>query len=206
MTRHLHRRLAPLAVWSAIALSAWLRLAGAEEARTGEAGPPLPTLVQPLAAPAGPMTITSDRMMIHEAEQRATFEGRVMVQQGDLTVRADRLDVWVNGSAASLGPAYGSGNITSIKASGHVEVVHQDRRARADEATYDQAKQQIELVGNLTGMEGGYQIAGTRMVIYLQERRSVIEGSRVVIPPGFASPQGDTVKPGAESARRPGGS
>jgi lipopolysaccharide export system protein LptA len=141
-----------------------------------------------LQPPSGPMTIRSDRMTVHEAERRATFEGQVVVQQGDLTVKADRLDVWVNDTAADMSAPYGSGNVSSIRAGGHVEVVHGDRRVLADQAVYDQARQQIELIGNLRGEEGGYTIAGRRMVIYLQERRSVIEGSQVTIPPGFAAP------------------
>lgn len=175
----------------------------ADESKDDPARAPKRSLVQPFVVPSVPMTITSERMMIHETEQRATFEGRVVVQQGDLMIKADRLDVWGSGSVAPLGPAYGSGNISSIKAVGHVEVTHQGRKARADEAIYDQARQQIELIGNLTGQEGGYRIAGTRMVIYLQERRSVIEGSRVVIPPGFASPTTGSEPPGAGAAITP---
>jgi hypothetical protein len=34
----------------------------------------------------------------------------------------------------------------------------------------------------LSGEDGTYQVAGERMVIYLQEHRSVLEGSRIVIP------------------------
>jgi lipopolysaccharide export system protein LptA len=192
----------PPRVLTALVCSAAI-LAGASsgELHGQVAGAPARALEKKLPSLSSePMTITSDRMTFHEAEQRATFEGQVVVRQGDLTVKADRLDVWVNGSVTTRGPVYGGSTISSIKATGRVEVAHGDRLVRADEATYDQARQQIELVGNLVGEEGGYRAAGTRMIIYLQERRSVIEGSHVIIPPGFTSSPAGTAVPGAERA------
>lgn len=140
-------------------------------------GPSLPSRT-------APMTITSARLSIHDAERRATFEGAVVVNQGDLTLKADRVDVWTNDSpVTSAGPVYGGSNVSRIVATGHVEVSQGDRVVQADEAVYDQARQQIELTGNLSGREGGYKVAGTRMVVFLLEHRSVIDQSRVVIPP-----------------------
>lgn len=130
------------------------------------------------------MSIVSDRLTIHDAEHQATFEGSVMVKQADLTLRADRVDVWtVDSPSAMEGVMYGGSNVSSIKASGHVEVTQGDRVVLADQAIYTQSSQQIELTGNLSGHEGnGYKVAGTHMVIYLLEHRSVIEKSHVVIP------------------------
>ncbi|HTP41513.1 MAG TPA: LptA/OstA family protein [Nitrospiria bacterium] len=136
-----------------------------------------------------PMTITSERLTIHDAEHRASFEGAVVARQGDLTLRADRVDVWtVDSPSATSGMMYGGSNVSLIKAYGHVEVTQGDRVVQADQAVYTQATQQIELTGNLSGQEtGGYKVAGTHMVIYLQEHRSVIEQSHVVIPPAALS-------------------
>ncbi len=131
-----------------------------------------------------PMTISSARLTIHDADRQATFEGAVVVTQADLTLRADRVDVWTNEApATAAGPVYGGSNVSRITATGHVEVTQGERVVQADQAVYDQARQQIDLTGNLSGHEGGYKVAGTHMVIFLLEHRSVIDQSRVVIPP-----------------------
>jgi lipopolysaccharide transport protein LptA len=132
-----------------------------------------------------PMTITSERLTIHDAQRQATFEGSVVVKQGDLTLHADRIDVWtVDSPSAMEGMMYGGSNVSVIKAFGHVELTQEDRFVRADQAVYTQATQQIELMGNLSGHEGsGYKVSGTHMVIFLLEHRSVIDKSHVVIAP-----------------------
>jgi lipopolysaccharide export system protein LptA len=135
-----------------------------------------------------PMQIDADRMIIHEQERRATFEGGVHVRQGDLLLQADRLDVWVKHSPVTEEFAYGSGNISKISAQGHVQVTQGSRNVTADEAIFDQERQELVLIGNLSGRDGDYQVAGDKMVIYLEEQRSVIEGSRIIIPPSAVQP------------------
>lgn len=134
-----------------------------------------------------PMQISADRMIIHEQERRATFEGNVHVRQSDLLLQADQLDVWVKNSVASQEFTYGSGNISKIAAKGHVRVTQGARNITADEAVFDQDRQELVLSGNLSGRDGEYQVAGEKMVIYLEEQRSVIEGSRIIIPGAIQS-------------------
>jgi lipopolysaccharide export system protein LptA len=138
---------------------------------------------------SAPMTITSERLTINDAQRQATFEGSVVVKQADLTLLADRVEVWtVDSPSAMEGIKYGGSNVSLIKAFGHVEVTQEDRLVQADQAVYTQATQQIELMGNLSGHEGsGYKVSGTHMVIFLLEHRSVIDKSHVVIPPSGLS-------------------
>jgi len=174
-----------LVVWSSVALGAAPQPPGGNSPAAGAT-----TGASHSAAIRNvPMTITSERLTIHDAEHRATFEGSVVARQGDLTLRADRVDVWtVDTPSAMSGAVYGGSNVSSIKAYGHVEVTQEDRVVQADQAVYTQATQQIELTGNLSGHEGsGYKVAGTSMVIFLLEHRSVIEQSHVVIPPAALS-------------------
>jgi lipopolysaccharide transport protein LptA len=166
-----------LCVWTVVVFGAELQASGGG---TGTTGAPQSNTLR-----SAPMTIVSERLTIHDAEHQASFEGSVVVTQGDLALRADRVDVWtVESPSAMKGVMYGGSNVSLIKAFGHVEVTQGDRVVLADQAIYTQASQQIELTGNLSGHEGnGYKVAGTHMVIYLLEHRSVIEKSHVVIPP-----------------------
>jgi lipopolysaccharide export system protein LptA len=168
---------------AALAMVAVCVPVGVEESRAERSPLPSAGAVESVPLHSTPMTITSARLTIHDAERRATFEGAVLVTQADLTLKADRVDVWTNDfPATTAGPVYGGSNVSRITATGHVEVSQGDRVVQADQAVYDQARQQVELTGNLSGHEGGYKVAGTRMVIFLLEHRSVIDKSRVVIP------------------------
>lgn len=173
-----------LFVWTAAAFGA-----GPQEPGTGGGFQAMQDASSSNAVRSDPMTITSERLTIHDAQRQATFEGSVVVKQADLTLHADRVEVWtVDSPSAMEGTMYGGKNVSLIKAFGHVEVTQEDRFVQADQAIYTQATQQIELMGNLSGHEGrGYKVSGTHMVIYLLEHRSVIDKSHVVIPPAALS-------------------
>jgi lipopolysaccharide export system protein LptA len=55
-----------------------------------------------------PVNIESDRMMADDAKKVATFEGGVVLTQGTLTIRADRLVVRQDGAGFQHGVAYGN--------------------------------------------------------------------------------------------------
>jgi lipopolysaccharide export system protein LptA len=181
-------RLSVSGIGSIVALLAWTAVVvGAEpqEHGGGAASQATTEVSRSSVLRSAPMTVTSERLTIHDAEHQATFEGSVVITQADLTLRADRVDLWtVESPSAMEGMMYGGSNVSLIKAFGHVEVTQEDRFVQADQAVYTQATQQIELMGNLSGHEGsGYKVSGTHMVIFLLEHRSVIEKSHVVIPP-----------------------
>ena len=192
-----------------VAMAVWTSLASGAEPQPPAEPPPAAGSTGASSSAAfrsAPMTITSERLTIHDAEHQATFEGSVVVKQADLTLRADRVDVWtVDAPSAMSGMMYGGSNVSLIKAFGHVEVTQEDRVVQADRAVYTQASQQIEMTGTVTGHEAsGYNVAGTHMVIFLLEHRTVIEKSHVVIPPEALSSQSGPPQPGSPGAQRPG--
>jgi len=62
-----------------------------------------------------------------------------------------------------------------VVAEGQVRIHKGDRLAEGRRAVFDQAKQTIVLSDGAVLHEGPNQVAGDRIVVYLQEERSVVE-------------------------------
>lgn len=54
-----------------------------------------------------PVNLEADRVTVEEAKQTATFEGNVILTQGTLTIRGDRMIVQQDGDGFKQGAAYG---------------------------------------------------------------------------------------------------
>ena len=148
-----------------------------------------------------PIRINSDSLELDYRGSTLTYSGNVHVTQGDVTLESDRLSIAYDREAvrgartAEPGAVPGRGDTDRIKevvAEGNVRIRKGDRLAEGQRAVFDQAKQTIVLSDGAVLHEGPNQVAGDRIIVYLQEERSVVEGgteSRVqaVFYPG-ASP------------------
>ena len=70
-----------------------------------------------------PLNIEADRVTVDDAKQTATFEGNVVMTQGTLTIRGDRMIVQQDADGFKYGVAYG--NLASFrqKREGHDEYI-----------------------------------------------------------------------------------
>ena len=99
-----------------------------------------------------------------------------------------------------------AGRIKQVIAEGHVKIRQGDRLAEGRRAVFDQAKQTIVLSDGAVLHEGPNKVTGDRIVVYLQEERSVVESgsnSRVqaVFYPGSAGAKDATkTKTGTNAA------
>jgi lipopolysaccharide export system protein LptA len=168
-----------------------------------------------------PIRIHSDTLELDYKGSTLTYRGNVQVVQGDVTLDSDTLAITFErdekpaGKKASASqPAEekraeamadavpGRGDADRIKevvAEGRVKIRKGDRIAEGRRAVFDQTKQTIVLSDGAVLHEGPNQVAGDRIVVYLQEERSVVEGgskSRVqaVFYPGSSA--------GADEAKR----
>jgi len=153
--------------------------------------------------PPKPMSITSRTMTVKNLEQRVVFDQDVTVTSGDMDLSADRVEVILVRPADSDGATPFSGgagpnllaedNIDRIVADGHVKVVQGDKGATAHHAVYQRADQTVVLTGNPETSEEGVRIQGSKITILLDQQRSIVEESRVVIYPDAQG--GDTPTP-----------
>jgi lipopolysaccharide export system protein LptA len=113
--------------------------------------------------------------------------------QGDVTMKSDLLTVFYEDSAPAAstpqtkteeqekaGETPKTNNtkqrLKEIIAEGHVDITSGDRRATGKKAVFNEAQRTVVLSGDAVVIEGGNQVTGERVTVYLDEKRSVVEG------------------------------
>lgn len=203
------RRLLLVVVLLALAVDA-----SAEDKRVGApAGPTDLFQSLSLGSRKEPIHIDSDSLELDYKSSTITYRGNVRVTQGDVALTSDRLSIAYDrettghgghGAAGASAPGHGDADkIKEVVAEGSVRIRRGDRLAEGRRAVFDQAKQTIVLSDGAVLHEGPNQVAGDRIIVYLQEERSVVEGgskSRVtaVFYPGTSIGQQAGGTPGAK--------
>ena len=152
-------------------------------------------------------TITSQRMTVRNQENKAIFEGAVILTKGALVVHSDIMVVFFKAvdppSGKPADTASASGNtasspgmrsdelpvmsnraVSTIEATGKVKIFKDDGQATCRKAVYDGATEKIVLTGEPVAWQKGPRVTGQKITMYLAEDRSVVEGgSHVMIEP-----------------------
>jgi lipopolysaccharide export system protein LptA len=146
-----------------------------------------------------PIHISSRTLEFRYEEKRIIYRDDVVAVQGDVTMKSDLLTVIYEDApplipdspgakgesvekSAKQKKSTGSENATAkqrlkeIVAEGHVEITSGDRRATGKKAVFDEAQRIVVLSGDAVMQEGGNQVTGERVTVYLDEKRSVVDG------------------------------
>jgi lipopolysaccharide transport protein LptA len=119
----------------------------------------------------GNLEIEADEMAFDYEAGRLSYRGKVKVVHGEVTMRADKLElIFHPGRAKSL---------DQIEAIGNVEVLRGEERATGDQATYDPDRRIITLTGKATLGSGTSSIGVESVVVHLSERRAEIKSKNV---------------------------
>jgi lipopolysaccharide export system protein LptA len=144
-----------------------------------------------------PITITSDTLEYDYKANVVVYRGDVNAVQGEIKLRSDRLTVTLEREG---GKAEGEGKtrVRDIVAVGNVRVDNGTRWATGGKAIFDQTKRTLSLIDGPVLHDGVNEVLGERVVVYLDEDRSVVEGGRkrvkAVLYPGKdggLAPSGD---------------
>jgi len=139
-----------------------------------------------------PIHIVSDRMEVDQDMRRIVFIGHVMAKKGDLTVLGDRMTVFYQKSkkeavkkskkdkksVTNKNRNDQTSQISKIHMKGNVKISKRDIVAIGDTADYYEDAQKLILQGNTKVSRGGDFISGKRVIIFLDENKSVVEGGR----------------------------
>ncbi|HBA88044.1 MAG TPA: lipopolysaccharide transport periplasmic protein LptA [Geobacter sp.] len=136
-----------------------------------------------LAAPVSsnePLKVKSDTLTADNDKKTATFEGKVVARQGEMTLYADRLVVTYSGAERDL---------AQIEAFGNVRILQGARLATSGHAVYEPKAARIILDGNPKVTVGDDVITGKVITYFVNEQRSVVTGGpkervEAVIHPG----------------------
>lgn len=148
-------------------------------------------------ASRAPIDITSDTVEGDQKTNTVTFKGNVIAKQEDTTLYANTLVITYDANTKKL---------KEIIAVGNVKVVQLDRRATGQKATFDQDKNKVILDGEVVVREGTNVIRGDRIIYYVDEERSVVEGGKggrvsTSITPPPKEEEGEEKKPRGERGK-----
>jgi lipopolysaccharide export system protein LptA len=156
-----------------------------------------------------PITITSDNLEYQYKDGIVVYRGDVLAVQGDVKVKSNELRITLakdddagkkkGGDPAKavsdLGDTSAS-KLQSVVAVGSVRIDQGARWAVGGKATFDQTNRTLVLTENPVLHEGPNEVAGDRVVVYLDEDRSIVEGGRKRVKA--------VLFPGKENAGKPG--
>ena len=117
------------------------------------------------------------------------YRGDVLTTQGDLKMRSDTLTVTFEhqgNEAPTQGktkipdppPSDQKQRLKQIVAVGNVRIDNGTRWATGGRAVFDQSQRTLVLTETPVIHDGSNEVAGDRVVVYLDENRSVVEGGR----------------------------
>ncbi len=126
-----------------------------------------------------PVEITADRMEFRRKQSTIVYKGNVLVVRDGVKIASDVLMARYDAKG---------GVLTSVVAEGKVRVSQGGRVMTGDKAVFDGADETITVSGNTVVRDGNSSISGSRITIYVNEDRSVVENSegrvKAVIFPG----------------------
>lgn len=147
----------------------------------------------------GPVTISAKELEFDYRARTLTYRGSVKVTQAEMTLSSELLRVTLDETARD--------EVREVFAQGKVRIAQGNRVATGGRAVFDQASRTVVLSEAAVLREGANEVAGERVIVYLDEARSVIEGGdqrvRAVLFPSSAEGEETTtaVAPPAASGK-----
>ena len=143
----------------------------------------------PEKSTAPQLTITSQSMTAQGKERKAFFEGAVVLTQKELIIHSDHMVVTFkreeNGTKRESEQGGFGQKIESAEATGNVVIEKSSGKATCGRALYFKAEEKVVLMESPVACQNGTRVTGTRMTMFLNEDRMLVEGgSRVIIPEG----------------------
>ncbi|MBI4516520.1 MAG: hypothetical protein HY699_11980 [Deltaproteobacteria bacterium] len=186
-----------VALWATASVAAATEPAGksgaADWARSGLLGD------FSLGSSRAPIRISADMLEFDYKRRVVVYRGGVEVTQGDLMLRSTTLTVRFDERAPERE------KLKEIVAEGEVRIGKGTRFATGGRAVFDQAARTVVLSQDAVLHDGENRVAGQRVVVFLDEGRSVVEGGdervHAVLAPPAHDDQSTGNSSGAERAK-----
>jgi lipopolysaccharide export system protein LptA len=134
---------------------------------------------------SAPILIEADRMETSQEKSVVVFSGHVRANQSDLIINAEAMTVHYTGTEVQPNsttdvPAEDlSRQIDKITARDNVKIVQGDWVATGDTMDFNADKRIVILSGNAKAWQDQNMVSGEKIILYLNEGRSVVERSTV---------------------------
>lgn len=116
-----------------------------------------------------PIEITAQKLEVLQLERESTFTGDVVAVQGEMTLYADKLIIYLLAA---------EDQVDRLEATGNVRFVQLDRLATADRAVFYQQQEVLVLTGNAVVTQGKNTVSGDEITLFIQENRTQVKGSK----------------------------
>lgn len=131
-----------------------------------------------------PIHIESDKLEIKDKENRADFNGNVVVIQGSTKLQANHMIVYYKSSGSASISGAGSGDIDRILVDGKVLLLSGTQKATGDNGEFDMNAQTLVLKGKQVVLSEGENIfVGCQLTVQMQSGQAQLDscGGRVQI-------------------------
>jgi len=169
-----------------------------------------------------PIIITSDNLEYDYKANVVVYRGSVHAVQGPVTLVSDTLTITfektdqdgsagpttgdppkadppkadaAKGDPAKTEPPKSNPRVHQIVAAGHVRMDDGTRTATAGRAVFEQSERTVVLTENPVLHEGTNEVIGDRVVVFLDENRSVVEAGRKRVKAVLYPSKGDGLAP-----------
>lgn len=119
-----------------------------------------------------PIVIGANQLDFDYQKNRVTYRGKVHAVQGDLAIDSDTLTITLDRTDQDKQPV-----MREVIAQGNVVITQNNRTATGTTAVYSSQQRQMVLLGDPVLRDGPNEVSGDRIVVYLDEGRSVVESS-----------------------------
>ncbi|MGH7787380.1 MAG: lipopolysaccharide transport periplasmic protein LptA, partial [Candidatus Binatia bacterium] len=148
-----------------------------------------------LGGDRGPVHIDADRMEFDYRTRVLTYRGTVNVTQADMTLRSDVLTVSLDQEKIE--------RPKEVVAEGNVLITKGERKASGGKAVFDNVARTVTLSDHAHLQDGPNEVAGERVVVYLDEERSVVEGGKERVRAVLVPKDGDDALAGGAGGDEP---
>ncbi|GIW40182.1 MAG: hypothetical protein KatS3mg076_0759 [Candidatus Binatia bacterium] len=135
-----------------------------------------------------PVVVEAQEAELDPEARRLEYRGDVVLRQGNLVLRSDKLSVDFQGSLDGTDRF----EIVRLRATGGVVLEQGGRKAEAREAEFRRRERVLVLRGEARLLEGPNRVDGDEVVVELDSGRSVVRGGKgrvraVFVPPTDAA-------------------
>jgi len=124
------------------------------------------------------MVIKSNTLEIDNKQKIVTFTGNVYAQRDSFTVNCKKMLLYYHDQNPGKKPGKENMKIKKIVATGKVRIIRQDGGvAMAERAVYFQEDEKVVLTGHPVIKQGNDFVEGSKITLFLKEKRSIVEGS-----------------------------
>ena len=114
-----------------------------------------------------PISIKSNELVTDSKGKTATFIGKVLAKQDDISIYADKLVVYYSEKG---------GEVDKVEVFGNVRIVQQNRIGTAGHAVYQNKEGKISLYDNPKVIQGKDVVSGKVITYFIAEEKSVVTG------------------------------